>query len=369
MCEKPHRMNLSGRLASLDAFRGVSVVILIFLANAGGLPEFYSPLRHADWHGWTFTDLWFPFFIFIVGAAIPFSFARRMEMGYSRHRIFSRVVRRVLILFVLGLLINGFPTYDLSTIRIMGVLQRIALCYLFASAIHLTSKIRWQLVWAVGLLLLYWGLMALVPVPGIGAGSYEKGRNLAAYVDGLILRTEDPEGIVSTIPAISTALFGVLAGCWLRSNRNAVEKTLWLFIGGNLGVFLAVLWDALLPINKNLWTSSFVVLTAGFALVFLGFCYYFIDVKGHRKWAQPFIVFGTNALTVYILVAAVYKITVDYTITLADGTLTTLQAYIYERCFAWLGSVYGWFSYAVAHVLLLYFFVWILYKKRIFIRA
>jgi predicted acyltransferase len=175
--------------------------------------------------------------------------------------------------------------------------------------------------------------MELVSVPGIGAGVYEKGRNFAAYVDQLILdghihqftKIWDPEGIVSTIPAISTTLFGVLTGHWLRSNRNAIEKTLWLFIMGNLGIFFGTIWDAWLPINKNLWTSSFAVLTAGFALVFLGFCYYFIDFKGYRRWVQPFVILGMNSLTVYVIAWIVTIFMADYII----------------RFFSWFGPVYG----------------------------
>lgn len=350
---------LTGRLTSLDVFRGVSLVAII-LINAGNLQEFYPQLRHAEWNGWTFADLWFPFFVFIVGVAIPFAFARRIEMGYSRRKLFEKVVRRTLILFVIGLLLNGLPTFDLSTIRILGVLQRIALCYFFASIIYLTSKIRWQIVWAVALLFVYWGLMQFVPVPGIGAGVYEPGRNFAAYVDRLVLnghiyeptRFWDPEGIVSTIPAISTALFGVLTGHWLRSNRNTTEKTLWLFIMGNLGLFLGIVWNVLLPINKNLWTSSFVVFTAGFALLLLGFCYYFIDVKGYKRWMQPFAVLGTNALIVY---------TLDWII---PGS-----AYVYAQLSAWLGPANGAISYDIARILLLYFIAWIVFRKRIFIKA
>jgi len=349
----------NGRLTSLDVFRGLAILGML-LVNVVVLSDLFPQLRHADWHGWTFADLVFPFFLFIVGVAIPFSLGRRIELGYSRRRLFGRVVRRTLILFALGLLLNVFLTYDLSTIRIMGVLQRIALCYFFASATYLTSRISRLAIWGVALLFVYWGLMELVPVPGIGAGVYEKGRNFAAYVDQLILdghihqftKIWDPEGIVSTIPAISTTLFGVLTGHWLRSNRNAIEKTLWLFIMGNLGIFFGTIWDAWLPINKNLWTSSFAVLTAGFALVFLGFCYYFIDFKGYRRWVQPFVILGMNSLTVYVIAWIVTIFMADYII----------------RFFSWFGPVYGSLSYVIVLILLIYLIAWILYKKRMFIR-
>lgn len=319
----------------------------------------------------------FPFFLFIVGVAIVFSFSRRIELGYSKVKLFLKVIRRTLILFALGLFLNGFPNFDFSTIRIMGVLQRISICYFFASLIYLTSSLRWQAIWAVILLFVYWGLMEFVPVPGIGAGLYEKGRNFAAYVDSLILsghmwsatKTWDPEGIISTIPAISTTLFGVLTGYWLRSKRNEIEKTLWLFIMGNLGLFIGAIWNAWLPINKNLWTSSYAVFTAGFALIVLGFCYFFVDIKGYKKPVYPFVVYGMNAITVFVLSGIIGRLSVYLKVSLSDGSTTTVKNYIYTNFFAsWLGPMNGSLGYAIAHVLLMYLFVWILYKKRIFIK-
>ena len=370
-------LGISGRLTSLDVFRGATIAGMILVNNPGSWSYVYSQLRHADWHGWTFTDLIFPFFLFIVGVAIVFSFSRRVELGYSKVKLFWKVVRRSLILFALGLFLNGFPTFDLSTIRIMGVLQRIAICYFFASVIFLTSSLRGLVFWSVVLLFVYWGLMEFVPVPGIGAGLYEKGKNFAAYVDSLILsghmwsvtKTWDPEGIVSTIPAISTTLFGVLTGHWLRSKRSEIEKSLWLFIMGNLGLFIGAVWNSWLPINKNLWTSSYAVFTAGFALIVLGFCYYFVDVRGYKKFTYPFVVYGMNAITVFVLSGIIGRLSTYFKVSLSDGSTTTVKNYIYENFFAsWLGPMNGSLAYAIAHVLLMYFLMWILYKKRIFIK-
>lgn len=367
----------SGRLTSLDVFRGATIAGMILVNNPGSWAYVYPQLRHADWHGWTFTDLIFPFFLFIVGVAIVFSFSRRVELGYSKMKLFLKVVRRTLILFALGLFLNGFPNFDFSSIRIMGVLQRISICYFFASLIFLTSGVRWQAIWSVILLFVYWGLMEFVPVPGVGAGLYEKGRNFAAYVDSLILsghmwsatKTWDPEGIISTIPAISTTLFGVLTGHWLKSKRDAIEKTLWLFIMGNLGLFAGAVWNAWLPINKNLWTSSYAVFTAGFALIVLGFCYFFVDVKGYRKIAYPFVVYGMNAITVFVLSGIIGRLSVYFKVSLPDGSTTTVKNYIYESFFAsWLGPMNGSLGYAIANVLLMYLLAWILYKKKIFIK-
>ncbi len=366
-----------GRLTLLDVFRGATIAGMILVNNPGSWAYVYPQLRHADWHGWTFTDLIFPFFLFIVGVAIVFSFSKRIELGYSRVKLFLKVVRRTLILFALGLFLNGFPNFDFSTIRIMGVLQRISICYFFASLIFLTFNLRWQVIWSVLLLFVYWGLMEFVPVPGVGSGLYEKGKNFAAYVDSLILsghmwsatKTWDPEGIISTISAISTTLFGVLTGHWLKSKRNEVEKTLWLFIMGNLGLFLGAVWNAWLPINKNLWTSSYAVFTAGFALIVLGFCYFFVDVKGYRKVVYPFIVYGMNAISVFVLSGIIGRLSVYFKVSLPDGSTTTVKDYIYENFFAsWLGPMNGSLGYAITHVLLMYLFVWILYKKKIFIK-
>ncbi len=376
MSEQTSEVKL-GRLTSLDVFRGATIAGMILVNNPGSWAYVYPQLGHADWHGWTFTDLIFPFFLFIVGVAIVFSFSRRIEIGYSRMKLFLKVIRRALILFALGLFLNGFPNFDFSTIRIMGVLQRIAICYFFASVIYLTSSIGWQVIWSVILLFVYWGLMEFVPVPEIGAGLYEKGRNFAAYVDSLILsghmwsatKTWDPEGIISTIPAISTTLFGVLTGHWLRSKRNEIEKTLWLFIMGNLGLFIGAVWNAWLPINKNLWTSSYAVFTVGFALIVLGFCYFFVDVKGYKKIVYPFIVYGMNAITVFVLSGIIGRLSVYFKVSLSDGNMTTVKNYIYQNFFAsWLGPMNGSLGYAIAHVLLMYLFVWILYKKKIFIK-
>jgi len=368
---------LQGRLVSLDVFRGITIALMVLVNRPGG-DIYYLALQHAEWNGWTLADLVFPFFLFIVGMAIPYSLASKLARGYSRKKILLRVVRRSVILFVLGLFLNGFPYFDLSTIRIMGALQRIALCYFFASVIFLAFKVRGRVFFTVLLPLVYWMLMMLVPVPGYGAGVLGKEGNLAQYIDSLILgdhiyaptRTWDPEGILSTIPAIGTTLIGVLAGQYLRSNRSPLEKAVNLFFFGNLGVVIGALWDLWFPINKNLWTSSFVVFTGGIALVFLAGCYYLIDIKKYAMWTKPLTILGTNAITAYVLLEIVNVAIICTNITLADGTSIALKTFIYENFFAsWAGPLNGSLFYALAYLTFLIGIMAIFYKHRIFIRV
>lgn len=371
---KPEQ-KLSGRLLSLDVFRGITIAGMILVNNPGSWDYVYPALRHAEWNGWTPTDLIFPFFLFIVGVAITYSFANRLAKGISRKKLFLQVIRRTLILFALGLFLNGFPYYNLATIRIMGVLQRIALAYFFSSVIYLAFKTRAQVVITVLLLLVYWALMKLVPVPGYGVGILAKEGNLAQYIDNLILKghmwtpTWDPEGFLSTIPAIATTLLGVFTGQFLRSDREPLQKTSTLFLLGNVGLVLGVIWDIWFPINKNLWTSSYVIFTGGMALLFLATCYYLIDVKKSTWWTKPFVIYGTNAITVYVLSGILARILTLVRIPQPDGTNVLLKTFIYQNYFAsWAGPMNGSLFFALAYIILWLGIMTIFYKKGIFIK-
>ena len=371
---KPEQ-KLSGRLLSLDVFRGITIAGMILVNNPGSWDYVYPALRHAEWNGWTPTDLIFPFFLFIVGVAITYSFANRLAKGISRKKLFLQVIRRTLILFALGLFLNGFPYYNLATIRIMGVLQRIALAYFFSSVIYLAFKTRAQVVITVLLLLVYWALMKLVPVPGYGVGILAKEGNLAQYIDNLILKghmwtpTWDPEGFLSTIPAIATTLLGVFTGQFLRSDREPLQKTSTLFLLGNVGLVLGVIWDIWFPINKNLWTSSYVIFTGGMALLFLVTCYYLIDVKKSTWWTKPFVIYGTNAITVYVLSGILARILILVRIPQPDGTNVLLKTFIYQNYFAsWAGPMNGSLFFALAYIILWLGIMTIFYKKGIFIK-
>jgi predicted acyltransferase len=365
------------RLISLDVFRGLTIAAMILVNNPGNWNYAIGPLRHAEWHGWTFADTIFPAFLFIVGVAIAFSFGSRLEAEASRRSLYIKIIRRTLILFALGLFLNYFPLFELSTLRIPGVLQRIAICYLITSAIFLNSTWKGQLAWATGLLLFYWTIMEWIPVPAGGAGFYEKGFNLAAWVDSQLLaghmwpvtKTWDPEGIISTIPAVSTTLFGVLAGHWLKSNRTPRDKTVRLLAVGGAAVLTGALWHLWLPINKSLWTSSYSVLMAGLASICLGVLYYLVDVRGEKRWIQPALVFGMNAIAVYLLAGITARLLYLIKITGADGDTITAKAWIYKTLFfSWLGDLNGSLAYAIAFIIVMYLCMLPLYKKKIFIK-
>jgi len=368
---------LEGRLVSLDVFRGIAIAFMILLNNLGGDTN-YTMLLHADWNGLTLADIFFPFFLFIVGAAIPYSLGRKLEGNESKKKMLLRIFRRAIILFALGVFINGFPYFNLSTLRVLGVLQRIALCYLITSTIYLTLNRRKQIGITVLCMVVYWMLMTLVPVPGYGPGVLERQGNLAAYVDNLVLGpghlwgplgTWDPEGLLSTIPAIATTMLGLLAAEHLRTNRTAKSKSMILFLLGAFLMAIGVLWNLSFPINKNLWTSSFVALTGGMAFVIFGLCYYVIDFKKHVLWAKPFIIFGLNSIVAYVSTEIV-NLTLIYTrVTLGDGISLSLKALIYERLFAsWAGPLNGSLLYAGVFVLLWLGTMTILYRQRVFIR-
>ncbi|HLE63428.1 MAG TPA: DUF5009 domain-containing protein, partial [Pyrinomonadaceae bacterium] len=280
------------RLVSLDVFRGLTIAGMILVNNPGSWSSIYWPLRHAEWHGWTPTDLIFPFFLFIVGVAIPLAFARRVGDGSSKRKLYLKIIRRSLTIFGLGLFLNGFPYFNLAVMRIPGVLQRIAVCYLIASLVFLMTRIRIQVVIAVALLLVYWLLMTQVAASGFSAGDLSKEGSLASFIDRAVFGTHvwaqakvyDPEGILSTLSAISTTMFGVFTGKWLLSAKSPFEKAAGLFFVGMCCVVIGWAWHPFFPINKSLWTSSYAVFTAGMALQLLGFCYWLIDIKNYRGW-------------------------------------------------------------------------------------
>lgn len=299
--EKPER------LLSLDIFRGMTVAAMILVNNPGSWTDIYAPLQHASWHGCTPTDWIFPFFLFIVGVAITLSLQKRKERGDKD--LVLPILKRAGILFFLGLFLNGFPFFDLSQIRIPGVLQRIAIVYLATALLFLKTSWKTQGTIAAALLLFYWAIMTLIPVPGIGKPGLEPTNNLAAWLDSLLLpghlwaksKVWDPEGLLSTIPAISSAIIGILLGHWLNSQKDSATKASWIFIFANVCLAIGLIWDTVFPINKNLWTSSYVLYTGGIALHIFGMCYWISDVKGYTFWTKPFLVYGSNAITVFFL--------------------------------------------------------------------
>ena len=369
----------ASRLLSLDAFRGLTVAGMILVNNPGTWGSIYSPLQHASWHGWTPTDLVFPFFLFIVGVSITLALSRRAEAGGSKKDLYVKIVRRSLIIFALGLLLAGFPSFDLSTIRIPGVLQRIAVCYLCAALIFLNTDWRKQVYITAALLVGYWALLTLVPVPGYGPGDLgSKEWNIAAYVDRAVFgnhvwrqaKVYDPEGILSTLGAVATTLAGVLTGHLLRSRRGEFEKVSVMFVAGAAAIVAGWAWNSWLPVNKALWTSSYVLLTAGMALQLLAVCYWLIDLKGRRKWAFPFIVFGTNALAVFFLTGLCAKLMGLIKLTGADGKPASLHSVIYKGLFdSSLAAKDASLAFALCFVAVWFGLMWLLYRRRIFIKV
>jgi predicted acyltransferase len=368
------------RLLSLDVFRGITIAGMLLVNNPGSWSHVYDPLEHAKWHGWTPTDLIFPFFLFIVGVAMAFSFAVQERKGAGRGEMMNRVAKRSAILFLLGLTLAAFPFYtlDLATLRIPGVLQRIGLAFLLASAVVLFTGPRAQAAVTALLLLGYWAAMKLVPVPGYGAGSLEPDSNLAAWVDRAVLgtahlwkssKTWDPEGLLSTLPAVATVLLGVFAGRWLRSGRSPERKTLGMLAGGAAGVVLGLLWNEAFPINKNLWTSSYVVFTAGMALLVLAACYWLVDVKGRRRWAFPFVLFGVNAIAAFFLSGIMARLLTLVKWAGPSGEVT-LKGWIHDHAFAsWLSPLNASLAFALCFVLFWVGVMYVFYRKQVFIKV
>ena len=366
------------RLLSLDVFRGITIAGMVLVNNAGSSPS-YAPLEHAKWDGWTPTDLIFPFFVFIVGVAIPLAFQRRVEQGGTQRDLEWKILKRSLLIFFISLIVLHWFPYTLEKlgrIRIPGVLQRIALCYFFASLIFIKTKPRTQYIIAGSLLILYWAMMKLIPAPGFAAGDLSMEGNFAAWIDrtlmpGHIYRPQyDPEGLFSTMPAISTCLAGVFTGRWLQSNREPIDKAAGIFGAGALCVIIGYIWDWVFPINKALWTSSYVVFTAGMALQLLALCYWVIDIKGYKKWTKPFVIFGVNALALFVFSGLMARIFSIIHLPKMDGSVGNLQTWLYEHLFAsWLSQINASLAYAIAYVVLWLGLMTILYRRKIFIKV
>lgn len=375
----------TSRLLSLDVFRGITVAGMILVNNPGDWGYVYAPLLHASWHGWTPTDLIFPFFLFIVGVSITYALGReKAGKAGERKGVTGKVIRRSLVLFGLGLFLNLFPKFDFADFRIPGVLQRIALVYLVCSLIYLRTNTRTQ-SWLIAFLLIaYWLLMTTVPVPGVGYANLEPTTNLGAWFDRTLLaghlwasaKVWDPEGLLSTLPAFATGLSGVLVGTLLRSGRPVAEKIAWLFAAGCLSALGGVLWDSFFPINKSLWTSSFVLLTSGLAMLGLALCYWFIDVQGqtrpaYRRWTTPFVAFGVNAITVFFLSGLIPRILNMIHIARSDGSEASVREWLYQRFFVpYFASPYNAsLAGAVTFILIWVAILWWMYAKKIIIKV
>jgi predicted acyltransferase len=365
------------RLRSLDAFRGLTIALMILVNMPGSWSYVYAPLQHAVWFGWTPTDLVFPFFLFIVGVSLVFSLTTRRAEGTSSALLYRHILLRSAVLFGLGVLLNAYPLFALSTLRLTGVLQRIAVSYLFAAIVVLKTPIRWQGWLTAALLLGYWGLLAWIPVPGVATGTLTPEGNLAGWLDRAILGTHgyahsptDPEGLLSTLPAFATVLTGVLTGHWLQSGHDRRDILAWLYVAGWVTLLAGLWWSVWLPISKKLWTSSYVLFTTGAALHLLALCYWAIDIQGWQRWAQPAVIFGRNAITAYvghILVIRTLLQALSYTTT--DGVSANAYTWLYEHLFTvWAGPWLGSLAFAIANVLFWLGVLAVLYQRRLFIK-
>lgn len=375
------------RLVALDVFRGLTIAGMLLVNNPGTWGAIYPPLRHAAWHGWTPTDLIFPFFLFIVGITTHLSLAARRARGDDDRALVRQVLRRGGVIILLGLLLSGFPFipkygFDPSTMRLPGVLQRIGVAYIAAGLLTLRTSVRTQAATVVTLLVGYWAIMTLIPVPGTGAvgaaALATPDGSLAAWLDRTLLgdhlwrvaKTWDPEGILSTLPAIGTAMLGVFAGRWIASPRPLIERIASMFAIGSLGMVAGLMWNWWFPINKNLWTSSYVVFTAGMAAVAIATCLWLIDVRRVTWWTRPFVVFGVNPILAFVgsgmmarLMASIIKVE-------RNGETVSLQRAIYDAGFAsWLAPMNASLLYALCFVAFWFAILWVLHRKGIFLKV
>ena len=362
------------RLYSLDALRGFDMfwimggdAIVVSIGKATNSSFFDSlavQFEHPAWHGFALYDLIFPLFLFLAGVATPYSIGRELAKGTSRKKLLWRVVKRGMILVILGVITNtqGFQILPLSEIRFGSVLGRIGLAYMFANIIYLYAGTRARMVWTAALLLGYWLLLKFTAAPGFPAGDLTMEGNFASYIDRIImpgklyLGVHDPEGFASTVPAISTALIGIFAGELLKNGKmTETKKAIYLFVAGIVSLLLAQLWNLDFPINKNLWTSSFVLHAGGLSLILLAIFYYIIDILNHRKWAFFFVVIGMNSILIYM-----------------SGVFIN-WSYTTNAFFKWAvqltGEQFGMVTFFVCMVIVKWWFLYFLYKKKVFLRV
>ncbi|GAC1515555.1 MAG: heparan-alpha-glucosaminide N-acetyltransferase domain-containing protein [Gemmatimonadaceae bacterium] len=391
-----------GRLISLDVFRGLTVAGMLLVNDPGSWEHIYPPLEHASWHGWTPTDLIFPFFLFIAGLTTYLSTTARRERGATDQELIRAVLRRGALIFLVGLMLNAFPFFWWGTIsgvdsptivtriawrwehlRILGVLQRIGIVYTIVGMIAIRATARQQYAILVASLLGYWALLTVAPVPGSGAWGWtvldSPSATLEAWVDRSLLGTNhiwtgsvtyDPEGILSTIPAVGTAIFGLIAGRWIGGPRPLLERIAGLLAAGFLTMLAGLIWNWVFPINKSLWTSSYVVFTAGMASLVLGTCIWLVDAQRITWWTRPFVIFGVNPIAAFVgsgvAARCLYSI---FKVTAADGSTVSLQASIFHALFAsWLPPRPASLAFALAFVGVFLGLLTVLYRRKVFLK-
>ena len=391
------------RLLSLDVFRGITIAGMLLVNDPGTWSAIFPPLEHAEWNGWTPTDLIFPFFLFVVGITTHLSRSARRARGDDDSAIVKQILRRGIIIYLLGFAMAMFPFYQWGTIdaipnatawdriifriehvRILGVLPRIAIVYVCAALLTMKTTLKQQIIIIAALLFGYWWAMTLIPVPGentIGAlllNTHD--RNLAAYLDRLILGTNhtwigsvtfDPEGPMSTIPAIATAMLGVVAGRWIAmSEKPLLERISALFAAGSIGMMLGLMWNWAFPINKNLWTSSYVIFTGGMACVGLATIMWIVDYRNVKWWTKPFVIFGVNPIVAFVGSGVMARLIYTLWHVNYHGKSTAIQDAIYQSVFLpWLPPRVASLAFAISFVLLWYGILTVLYRRNIILKV
>jgi predicted acyltransferase len=391
------------RLLSLDVFRGMTVAGMLLVNNPGSWGAIYEPLEHAPWWGWTPTDLIFPFFLFIVGITTHLARDARRARGIGDSAIIRQTARRALTIIALGLLMTGFPYHqfylhlpggvvfdsrtiplDISHWRITGVLQRIGVCYLAGALLTMRTSVRQQLWTAAALLFGYWFALTLLPVPGRGMGALllgDPGASLAAWVDRAVIGPRhmwiggggiwDPEGILSSIPATATVILGALAGRWIATPRPLLERLTTLFGAGAIAMMAGLVWAWSFPIGKNLWTSSYVLFTAGMASVAIATCAWLIDVRGARGWTRPFIPFGMNPIVAFVASGFISRLLYTLIKVPRGGTLVSIQSAAFDMFFTPLFSDPRDASllFAIVYVAVFYFVLRAMHRRGIIVKV
>ena len=391
----------AARLVSLDVFRGIIIAGMILVTNPGTYEAIYPQLQHAEWNGATATDMIFPAFLFMVGLSIALSFHTHLTRGTAKSKLAKHILYRSIVLFLLGLAINGFPDYNLPILRLPGILQRIAVCYFCCGVFYLcwndfnknhktSGSLKNNLLklgaTAFSLLIIYWAILVLIPVPGIGTGHLDSFRNLPAYIDRKIIGinhmwaygltpgmgvTYDPEGILSTLPAISSTLIGLFVGeWWRRTSLGDDKKIMRLSIAGILFVSIAIIWSNVLPINKRIWTSSFVMLSSGVAMLLFSVIYIVVDLKKLRKWSVPFLIPGTNAILAFVISSVITTLNDRIKIFHLNGEPISIHQWGYHLSLSLgLSPVNASLLYGIVIVLLNILIVLPLYRKKFFLKV
>jgi predicted acyltransferase len=358
------------RVVSLDALRGFTIAAMIIVNYPGSESDSYFTLKHTEWNGLSFTDQVAPYFLYFVGASIAFAYSKRLAAGIPRSDMYKKIFFRALKIYSVGMFLNLMPQFDFHAIRWTGTLQRIAVVFFFSAILYLNTNWKQQVWIACGLLLAYWLALTCIPTPGAGKVMLEPGVNIVAWIDSKFLPgrmwrgTWDPESLLTTVTSVVSCITGMLAGRLMRSDKDPAEKVNYLMTGG---VFLAVIgyfWGLVFPVNENLWTSSFVLVTSGFASLLFGAFYFLVDIKGKTWGTRPGIIFGANAIAIYFLADVWALIFYEAKI----GGVSLNDRFVAGLSSAGADARLASLLYALLFVGINFIPAWILYRRKIFIK-